>query len=216
MVTVGGCGPAAPNHHNVSIVSCAALSGMTPRGDLLTPGSGGTNHGDCNQVAVHRHNNNGHRGCHVVSFGHGGLSITNAIVALRCSPGHDTRVTLIRCRSNRGHCVVTPTNLGINSAIATNTGTSVGPNGTLPLDTVPANAFVRGIRLCPNGNTRLTHSTNIVTRLVNGRGGLTVVHLPSNRVQCIPLGYVTAVNRMNGTSRTGIRLNGTNHGHRVN
>lgn len=216
VVTVGGCNPAAPNHHNVAIASCDILDGITPRHDLLRPVGGRDNHGGANHVAIHRRNNNGHAGCHIVSFGHRGASVPTAIGALRCSPGHDTFVTLIRCASNIGDCVVTPSNLGINSIVLDNGNTSVGPNGYLPFRGVPINAVVRGVRLCPNHNTRLIHSTNGVTRLVTGRGNCTLIHLPSNRVHGIPLGYATIINRISGVSRRGIGLNGTNHGHRVN
>lgn len=184
-----------------------------PRGSLLTGVSRGNNHGGANGVAIHRRNNNrGHR-CHVVSFGHAGSGVPTGMTAVRCSPGHSSHVTLLGCTSNRGHCVLTPGNLGINSIMFSNPRSSVGPNGYLPLTGVPSNARVRGVRLGVNGNNRVIHSTNASTRLVNGSGNCTVLHLPSNRVHHIHRRYHTAVNIINGTSRDGLMVNGTNHRH---
>lgn len=184
-----------------------------PRGSLLTPIRGRNNHGNSNGVAIHRRNNNrGHR-CEVVSFGEVGSGIPTAITAVRCSPGHAYHVTLLRCTSNRGHCVLTPGKLGMKSVIADNPRSSVGVNGYLPLVGVPLNAIMRGIRLGVNGNKRVIHSTNTDTRLVTGRNSRTLLHLPDNRLHGMRVHYHTAVKIINGRSRRGVALNGTKEGH---
>lgn len=212
-VTIIGYGPASPNHHRMIGIIGPRLRGNGPFTPLLRGGDGSNNHGGGNHVAAHRVNNNRGRTCHVISFGHGGSNVPTIIRHLRCSPGHSTGVTLILCGSNRHHCVLTPGNLGTNSRVRSNISTTVGPNGALPVHGVPINSAIRGMRVGPNGNNRLTHSTNACIRVITHSNTCIALHLHSNRVHGMRTSYHTALNRINGTRRVLHILNGTNTTH---
>lgn len=212
-VTMGGFGPIAPNAERGVVNAFSRVAAGGPRGSLLDPRGGSNKHGGSNGVAIHCVNNNGGRVCHGVSFGHAGSNVTTAMGAVRCSPGHATHVTLLMCTSNRGDCVVTPGKLRIKRAIMDNTNITPRIKGALFLDRVPLNAIVRGVRLCPNRKTTVTHSTNSCTRLLTHRNGFTVVGLPSNRAHVMLMAYHTAINIISGVSRDLRDSNGTNHRH---
>lgn len=208
-----GLGPIAPNRERGIVNAFRSVATSIPRGSLICNGHSANNQGGANGVAIHCVNNNRGRGCHLVSFGHRGSNIPTIIGAVRCSPGHSTHVTLLCCTSNRGHCVVTPGKLRMNTALVSNTSTTPRVNGYLPLTGVPINAIVRGVRLHPNRNTLLIHSTNGFTRLASHRNDCYMVGLPSNRAHRVLDTYGTAINDINGSSRTLRRSNGTNHSH---
>ncbi len=198
--------PTTPSRRNMTTLSKADLSKVTPENRLLETLKKTAGRNSYGRITVRHHGGGNKKKYRVIDFKRQKLDMPATVMTLEYDPNRSANIALVQYEDGVKAYILAPEGLKVGDKVISSSTADIKPGNCLPVANIPVGTVIHNIELYPGKGAQLVRSAGVGAQLMAKENGKAMIRLPSGELRYVRLECKATIGVVGNADHSNVQL----------